>query len=259
MKINISYCGICGSDIPKFFMKRPRPDILGHEFCGRNENTAELVAVIPKVDDHTFIGSQLNGGFQKSIDVPERLILPIVKLDDPKYEILGTFIEPLANCIHCLNLINEDKYSKVAIIGNGFIGNLLKTLMPYAQMIDRHSEIEDNTFDVIIDCAGKPDSMNKCFKYLKPFGTLIMMGIPYSYEFNDNFNYDIAMRKELTIRNTWQSNFNSDWRMAYTILANNPSLYLSLISKVFPLTELTEAFNYKVRTHCAKVVVKCNG
>ena len=54
------------------------------------------------------------------------------------------------------------------------------------------------------------------------------------------------MRKELIIMNSWQSNYGTDWQMSYDILSDNPKKYLKLIDKQFDLTELNEAFNYKL-------------
>ena len=258
IKVNIEYCGICGSDLPKFLMKRPRPDILGHEFCGYDVESGEFGVIIPKLTDGKFIGSNVNGGFQKFIEIPDENWFPTPKLARNRQ--VAAMLEPMSNCVHCLSLLNIDKKTKVAIIGDGFIGNMLATLIPEnnVKVFGRDSLPQENYYDIAIDCCGKPESMNTCFKCLKPRGTVMMVGIPYAHSFNGNFDYDKAMRKELVILNSWQSNYSTDWTMSYDILAANPNKYLKLIDKVFELEDLNKAFNYKLSNHCNKIMVKCN-
>lgn len=254
MRIKISYCGICGSDLPKFLMKRDRPTILGHEFCGFNEKK-EFGSIIPKLKNG-FIGSSTNGGFQKFIDIPEENWFPTPKLINNQR--LAALIEPMSNCVHCIGKLNFDNKTKIAIIGDGFIGNLLKSLIPNdVNILGKNDDTEENLYDIVIDCCGKPSSMNKAFKILKYKGLLMMLGIPYSFNFNNNFDYDNAMRKEIIIMNSWQSNFKEDWKIAYEILSSNTEKYEKLISKEFNLEQLVEAFNYKLTNHCLKILVNC--
>lgn len=256
LEIKIAYCGICGSDLPKYLMKRPRPDILGHEFSGY-DSEGNLGVVIPKLKNGDFIGSNLNGGFQKEIKIGEENWFKTPKLNN--YPQVAALMEPMSNCVHCLSKLNMDKNTKLAIIGNGFIGNLLKSIIPQESQIFGRNELpKNNYYDIAIDCCGKPESMNTCFNCLKNEGVVMMLGIPYSHSFNNNFDYDKAMRKELILLNSWQSNYNSDWQMSYDILSENPEKYLKFIDNIYDLKDLNEAFNYKLNTHCNKIMVKCN-
>lgn len=128
VRIKVHYCGICGSDIGIFSGKHPRakaPLVLGHEFIGIIEETAEdskkfkkgdrvapylLLSCgecfacangIPHVcDTLKLIGIDVDGGIAEFICCDEDVLF---KLDDGITDKAAAVIEPLAVIIRTMH------------------------------------------------------------------------------------------------------------------------------------------------------------
>jgi L-iditol 2-dehydrogenase len=147
MKIMAS--GICGSDIPRVFVKGTYhfPTIPGHEFAGQVIEAGEGVdkaligkkaAVFPLVpcmrceacqigeyaqcSSYNYFGSRCNGGFAQYISVPvwNLVVIP----DSLSYE-EAAMAEPLAVAIHALRRAGIVMGDQIAIFGSGPIGLML--------------------------------------------------------------------------------------------------------------------------------------
>lgn len=287
--LKILYCGICGSDLSKYFNNQVKnyPLVLGHEFCGivedgPNELKGKLVAGIPLwycgecenckngnfelCSNHKYVGSTIDGAMQEYITIPEKYILNTDILKDKP--ILAALIEPCAVAIHACNLIfnelNRNKNKMFGIIGDGVIGNLLNLILKHygniykeqIKMIGPNDYIQDNLFDYCFECSGTISGLNSAIKCTKYKGQIMQLGIIYPEFFkgNDCFNFDKLLRKEQNMQGCWNSNFRDDWVKALQIISQFPNDYMNIISKTYDLDEVNEAFLSK--KYCTEKMLK---
>jgi len=124
--VRIGFCGVCGSDIPRVFVKGTYsfPTVCGHEFagvveaCGPDVTDLEpgtRVAVFPllwcgrclpceqgkyvQCTDYDYLGSRSNGGFAEYVAAPRRNLLIVpenVSLEE------AAMTEPAAVALHAV-------------------------------------------------------------------------------------------------------------------------------------------------------------
>ena len=143
--VRVHYCGICGSDLPRFgdAGSYSYPIILGHEFTGTVESSefwekGTRVAVLPIIpcgtckgcrsklgafhcEKYEFLGSRSDGGMAQYCLVPDK---NLIKLDDAGLK-EGTLIEPLAVALHAARISGLRYGMSAAVIGAGTIGLLI--------------------------------------------------------------------------------------------------------------------------------------
>jgi len=153
--VKVMACGVCGTDVhiyegEKGAADNPFPIVLGHEFSGIIEKigekvndvkTGDRVCVDPNVlcgycfycksgignfcEHITGIGTTVNGGFAQYCTVPSR---QVYKLSDNVTFYQGAMSEPLACCLHGIDLCGIKTGSHVAVLGGGMIGQLMLQL-----------------------------------------------------------------------------------------------------------------------------------
>lgn len=146
VRVRIGFCGVCGSDIPRCFVKGTYhfPTVCGHEFAGTVESVGEgvtkfrlgdRVAVFPLLwnDDHPaceqgkyaqsdgydYLGSRSDGGFAEYVIAPERNLLRVpdnVSLEE------AAMTEPAAVALHAVRRTGLRLGESVAVFGLGPIG-----------------------------------------------------------------------------------------------------------------------------------------
>jgi 2-desacetyl-2-hydroxyethyl bacteriochlorophyllide A dehydrogenase len=147
--IEVACCGVCGTDIHivegKFPLFRP-PRIIGHEYSGTVVSVGEKVRRV-KAGDRvvaepgmvcgrcTFCRSgrenlcsnrQLHqGAFAEYTVMPEHLVYPVP--DSVSLEV-ASLTEPLACCLHAIDLARIPSGAVVLVLGGGAIGLLLTQL-----------------------------------------------------------------------------------------------------------------------------------
>ena len=146
VRIRVSACGVCGSDIPRIFNNKAHyyPIVLGHEFsgviCGIGKNVqgfniGDHVVAAPLLPCHkcidckkgnyslcknySFIGSSVQGAMAEFVVVPKE---NIVKLDESINLYDAAMIEPISVVLHGFKQNNFQAGVNVAIIGMGTIG-----------------------------------------------------------------------------------------------------------------------------------------
>ncbi|WP_429965064.1 galactitol-1-phosphate 5-dehydrogenase [Enterococcus sp. AZ072] len=146
--IKVAYCGICGSDLPRYFEGGVHafPQVLGHEFSGVVEEIGEKVthikvgdrvAVAPLVPcgtcencqkgepamctNYSFIGSREQGAMAEYVAVPAK---NCVKVPDSLSLKEAALVEPLTVAIHGIERINISAGADVLVLGAGTIGLL---------------------------------------------------------------------------------------------------------------------------------------
>ena len=153
--IKVMACGICGTDVHIFkgdkgCFPTPPGTVLGHEFAGVVESVGEDVRTIKPgdrvcVDPNKLcnecyycksgighfcenmigIGTSVNGGFAEYCAVPQSQVYRIA--DTTTFE-MAAMTEPVACCVHGIDLCGISCGDTVAIIGGGMIGMIMLQL-----------------------------------------------------------------------------------------------------------------------------------
>lgn len=153
--IKVMACGICGTDVHIFCgdsgcFPTPSGTVLGHEFSGIIEAVGENVKGVKPGDrvcvdpnqlcnecfycksgighfceEMTGIGTGVNGGFAEYCVVPESQVYKIA--DTTSYE-AAAMTEPVACCVHGIDMCNISCGDTVAVIGGGMIGMIMLQL-----------------------------------------------------------------------------------------------------------------------------------
>ena len=154
--VKVSYCGICGSDIPRIFKTGAHnmPLIPGHEFSGVVEEckdkpslVGKRVGVYPLIpckscsqcqsgfyemcENYNYLGSRCDGGFAEYVSVP---IWNLISLPDEVSDMEAAMLEPMGVAVHAIKRAGllTDKYKinpdyddvTVLVCGLGTIGLL---------------------------------------------------------------------------------------------------------------------------------------
>jgi len=144
--IKVSYVGVCGSDLARFFDGKVHnyPLILGHEFSGVIEDVGgnitslqkgDRVAVAPLVpcgeccycergkpahcEQYSFVGSREQGAMSEYVAVDER---NVIKIPDEVSEDEAALLEPLTVALHGIERVHFHAGAEVVVFGAGTIG-----------------------------------------------------------------------------------------------------------------------------------------
>ena len=93
-------------------------------------------------------------------------------------------------------------------------------------------------FDVVFECAGKPETLDQGVELLKPGGTLVVVGIPEGNRIS--FDMNLVRRKELRIQNVRRQ--NECVADAIALAAGGKIELDSLVTHRFSLDETQQAY-----------------
>ena len=147
VRVRIGFCGVCGSDIPRIFVKGTYsfPTVCGHEFAGIVDacgpgvddfTPGDSVVVFPllwcgkcpaceqgkyvQCHDYDYLGSRSDGAFAEYIVAPKENLIAVpagITLEE------AAMTEPAAVALHAVRRANTTLAGKsVAIFGAGPIG-----------------------------------------------------------------------------------------------------------------------------------------
>lgn len=155
VQIRVKACGICGTDVHIYdgdggSADVPSKTIIGHEYAGevtaigssvKNFKVGDRVCIDPNwycgscdpcregvvhFCEHMYsYGVTLNGGFAEYSVVNEKVVYHIG--DNVTFE-QGAMVEPLACCLHGIDMCEIKAGDKVVVIGGGMIGLLMLQL-----------------------------------------------------------------------------------------------------------------------------------
>lgn len=234
--VKVMACGVCGTDVHIFdgdkgAADNPLPIVLGHEFAGIVETTGtdagdihvgDRVCVDPNVlcgrcyfcksgighfcTAMTGIGTTVDGGFAQYCAVPWQQVYPLADGIDFA---TGAMAEPLACCVHGIDLCGIRTGSHVVVFGGGMIGLLMVQLArmqgasvvvlvePVANKretglalgadvaLDPFREdvklaldnLHLTQVDVVIECVGSPGTISQAIDIVGRHGTVMMFGL----------------------------------------------------------------------------------
>ena len=193
--------------------------------------------------------------------------------------------EPLACCIHGIDLAQIKVGDTVCIVGGGAIGLLLLQLVrmsgaakivvsePNAVRREKALELgadlcidplEDGWYEkytafagegaeVVIECAGNRAAVHSAFTFAKKGAMVLLFSVP-----SVGATYDLPLmdvfKKELTIRGTF---VNPDTHQRAVNLINSGRIQIApIITHTFGLDQLPEAIDMQVSAESIKVIVK---
>jgi len=283
--VEIKASGVCGSDLPRIFTKGTYsfPTIPGHEFSGviADAGDAALVgkkcAVFPLIpcgkcdycgtgryaqcENYDYFGSRRDGGFAGLISVPLWNIIQAP--DDLSYEEIA-MAEPCAVALHSLERAELRAGASVCVFGAGPIGLMIgkwarlkgasevslidvdEKKTAYAASEGFKTELSGKA-DVVIEGSGVSAGYENAVRAARPFGTVVLMGNPAGDMALSQAAYSEILRKELTVRGTWNSAYNTfgseygnDWAASLKFMKR---LDISgLVSHRFGLADCGQAF-----------------
>ena len=234
--VKVKACGVCGTDVHIYegdegAAKTTPPTILGHEFSGEVVQVGENVTAC-KVGDRVCIdpndacgncrfcrdglahycehmtgyGTTENGGFAEYCRVPEK---QVYILGENTSYLQGAMGEPVACCLHGIDLCNITPGSHVVVIGGGMIGLVMLQLArlsgasrvalvepvagkrELAQKLGADVCIDPLTQDVqavldangmphincVIECVGRPSTIEQAIDIAGPKAVVMMFGL----------------------------------------------------------------------------------
>lgn len=295
--IKIMAAGICGSDIARVFDTGAYhyPIILGHEFAGLDEKSGKKAVIFPLLpcmkcamcqigeyvccENYDYYGSRRDGGFAEYLSVKNDNILYLDdNMQDISYDVLA-MCEPAAVGLHAAYLGHIKAGDKVLITGAGAIGLIMGYISKingaekvYFTDIDKRKldyatslgfEIYENRkIDVFIEGTGVSSALEAGLAAVKAFGNVVLMGNPHSDVKISQKSYWHILRKQLTLKGSWNSMFNSfrnEWRIVLELIAGGRLPLENMISHRFKLEQCNEAFNVlKDRTEFVNRVIFVN-
>lgn len=212
--VKVSCAGVCATDIEIIKGYMGFTGILGHEFSGRvvsKDGALSGRRVVGEINvacrscavcgkglerhcpKRTVMGIYgRDGAFADYVSLPESNLHPI---PDSVSDKEAVFVEPIAAAFEILEQVGIDKDTRVAVIGDGRLGNLIAQVMALSRcdltVIGRHLEklsILDamgidtrvgydglgREFDVVIDAAGSDEGLASALDLVVPKGTIVL-------------------------------------------------------------------------------------
>lgn len=305
-------CGVCGTDVhiyhgePGSATVTP-PIVLGHEYAGVVEavgpgvkefSPGGRVTVDPNIycglcrpcrsgkkqlcENMQAVGVTRDGGFAQYSVVPATQALP---LDQDLDFSAAAMAEPLACCIHGMDLAGVRSGDVVLVIGGGAIGLLMTQLAKLAgagavvvsEPVEARRKVAlslgaDGAFDplagdpgsqfeaitgqtgadVVIECVGKPAAVAQAFATAAKGTTVVLFSVPAPDARQELSLFDVY-KKELTIRGSF---VNPDTQGRAVALLNAGKIQTApLITHRFALEQMDEAIKTQMGVESIKVVV----
>jgi L-iditol 2-dehydrogenase len=263
--VRVKCASICASDLSRVYSSGAYhyPIILGHEFSGIVEECQNMdwigkrVGIFPlcpcfkcesckqghfeTCSNYGYVGSRQDGGFAEYIAIPTWNLCQLP--DDITFEQAALF-EPATVALHAVKMLSKDIVDNIAIVGNGAIGTLverwLSTFGINARLFGRNRNLKhEHQYSACFEAVGSMDSVRACVDITQPNGQLILVGNPEeNFSMSRNVYWKI-LRKQLTIRGSWNSGRQTDW---HDVVRNAQKLRLvELISHRYRFEELNEA------------------
>lgn len=228
-------------------------------------------------EDCNVIGGEWSGAFCELIVLP---VTTLYKLPNDMAMDEACLIEPVAFAEHCTQGLDEQT---VVVIGQGPIGFSCSMLLNYKKSKVIAIDISDNQLhmsqkyanayiinskkqnpvdavkelvgpkglDYVIDTVFTNWSIGFNLEVLNKGSKMIAVGVPYG---DITFNARRMLCREVAMETRY---LYTDENFAYAvdIVVNRKIDFRPMIAKVFPLTKVKEAFEYKASNTCLKVVL----
>ena len=220
---------------------------------------------------YDYYGSRRDGGFAEALAVKIWNLVPVP--DDVSFE-EAALCEPTAVAVHAMERAELRFGESIAIFGAGTIGLLLAKIaqnsgagrvmlvdvderklsfaraLGFSHCLDGRDAVsgilritDGQGAQVVIEGTGASPALTNCLSCAAPFGRVVLMGNPAGDMNLPQAAYWTALRRQLTLRGTWNSRYNAvhnDWRTALTMM---PRLDVGrLVTHRFDLADCGRAF-----------------
>lgn len=240
--------------------------------------TACLKKKYEMCSNYSYLGSRRNGGFSEYVSVPK---WNLIELPESVTWEQAAIIEPMAVAVHAMRQLTLTKDDSVLVCGAGTIGQLLimfllergmkkvyaagnkdfqkKLLFDIGLQKEHfldvntgnlHEWIMEETFnqgvDAYFECVGRNETIKDSVELVKAGGQVCLMGNPSGDMTFFKENYWKILRKQLTLKGTWNSSylgddedaFSDDWHYVLKKLSEGKIKPEKLITHRFRLSEL---------------------
>ena len=311
--IKNKFCGVCGTDVHIYHGEPGSADvnppvILGHEYSGVIEKVGKNVTDL-KVGDHVTVdpniycgkciwcregkkqmcpdmqavGVTMNGGFAEYSVVPASQAF---KIDDSVPFEYAALTEPVACCLHGIDVASIRTGDNVVIVGGGAIGLIMMQLAKMSGaskiVVSEPNEMRRNVAiecgadltvnpmeddyvqkvseffgepgaDVVIECVGNKGAVSQAIGASCAGATVLLFSVPKPHSTVDLPLMDVY-KKELTIKG---SIINPDTHQRAVDMINNNRIEIKkLITHSYDLNHLEDAIKMQMSADSIKVIVK---
>jgi threonine dehydrogenase-like Zn-dependent dehydrogenase len=270
--VNISTCGICGTDMHLLESGMHIPHIAGHEisgylsdgspvviepltYCGSCQECKEGKYNLCSSKEFNILGATTDGGMTEKMIVPEHCIVKLNKNINVKD---SSLVEPIAVAVHGYKITKTNSKDTIAVVGGGSIGQCA-VIAGYSMgcKVDLYARYEhqkeaaeiwgakdpEGEYDVVVDTVGNSESLSKCVELLKPGGKIIELAAGWEDIHLPGLGILNKEGSFYTSRIYDQSGDNGrDIDVAAKILFENPEFGSKVITHRFPLEASEEAF-----------------
>jgi len=287
--VRVRMAGICGTDLELARGYMSYRGVPGHEFVGvvAHTDTPALAGrrVVGEINaacgrcgfcraglgrhctDRTVLGILgRDGAFADYLRLPDENLIP---LPDSISDELGVFVEPIAAVYEIFEQTLLGRDERILVLGDGRLGALTALVLRaenYAPLIaGRHRDKLDRLaalglqgrlekdlkpgFDVVVDCTGNSEGLNRALDLVRPRGKLILKSTAAA---GATLNLAFAVINEITIIGSRCGRFAP----AIAALAAGKIDPRPLISEVYPLDDAIEAFAAAGQSPNFKVLMK---
>lgn len=294
--IEVKACGVCGTDVhiyegDKGAAAVTPPTILGHEFSGVITKVGANVKEL-KVGDRVCIdpnnycgkcdpcrhgvahycehmigyGTTVNGGFAQFCAVDQK---QVYKLGDQTTFEQGAMSEPVACCLHGIDMCDIKPGHQVVVIGGGMIGLLMMQLSKLAgaakvamvEPVEEKREVakklgadvvidpfnEDvksvlrnagfNWIQTVIECAGLTSTIEQAIDIVDHTGTVMMFGLTKPDDTISLKPFEV-FQKEIILKASYINPYTQ--RRALDLIDSKRLDVSSMVYKVASLEELED-------------------
>ncbi|MCD8046113.1 MAG: zinc-dependent alcohol dehydrogenase family protein [Clostridiales bacterium] len=310
VQIQVKACGICGTDVHIFngdegAAATPPGTVLGHEFAGTITAVGEGVAGFHVgdracVDPNKLcgecdycksgighfcermigIGTTVDGGFAEYCCVPRSQVYPIGDIPFAK----AAMTEPLACCIHGIDMCDISCGDTVLVIGGGMIGLLMLQLAklrgaahlilsePVEEKrqlaeclgadlcIDPAKEDAKETLrahgvrrvSTVIECVGSPRTMSQAVSLAGNKSTVMLFGLTKPDDTIQLKPFEL-FKKEITLRASYINPYTQ--KRAVELIGSGRIDVSSMVYEEAPLDELPKILGNGARRSKGKYII----
>ena len=294
--IKVMACGVCGTDVHIFCgdegcFPTPAGTVLGHEFAGlveevgadvKSVKAGDRVCVDPNqlcgkcyycrsgighfCEEMRGIGTGVNGGFAQYCAVPES---QVYKFSEKTSFEAAAMTEPVACCVHGIDMCDISCGDSVAVIGGGMIGMIMLQLAklrgagklvmiePVAEKREIAKKLgadltvdpmNENTKEVlaangidrlscVIECVGKPVTMSQAIDIAGKKSVVMMFGLTAPDDTISVKPFEI-FKKEIVLKASFINPYTQ--KRALELIENGKIDVTSIVYDYAPMEKLPE-------------------